>query len=248
MPAHTQSIPRDDPESVGLSGDRLDRIGTALRAEIASGKLPGAVIAIARGGKLAYLEAFGHLDRQAQTPMPSDAIFSIASMTKPIASVAALSLYEEGGMMVNEPVSRYLPQLANMTVATPRAHADAEHVGESVPVRREMTIQDLMRHTAGVTYGNRGESAFFKRYLTSSDEVAAGMTGDEFLKAIAALPLHSEPGSKWDYGFGFDVLGLAIEAVTGQSLAAFLDQRIFKPLGMNDSGFFVPPESAHRFA
>src|SRR4051812_1639176 len=179
MPAHTQAIPRADPESVGLSRERLGRIGTALRSEIASGKLPGAVIAIARRGKLAYLEAFGYLDAQARTPMPADAIFSIASMTKPVMSVAALSLYEEGRMMVNEPVSRYLPQLAKMTVATPRAHADAERVGESVPVRREITVQDLMRHTAGVTYGNRGDSPFFKRYLTSSDEVAEQMTGAE---------------------------------------------------------------------
>src|SRR5690348_5832829 len=111
MPAHTQAMPRAEPESVGLSRERLDRIGAAVTAEIAAGKLPGAVIAIARRGKLAYLASFGHLDRQSETPMPTDAIFSIASMTKPIVSVAALSLYEEGRMMVNEPVSRYLPQL-----------------------------------------------------------------------------------------------------------------------------------------
>ena len=151
-------------------------------------------------------------------------------------------------MMVNEPVAKYLPQLARMRVATPRAHTGAEHVDESVPAQREMTIQDLMRHTAGVTYGNRGSSAFYKSYLTSSDEVAGEMTGPEFLAKLAARPLHFEPGSKWDYGFGFDVLGLAIEAVTGQPLAACLDERIFKPLAMSDSGFVVPPQSAHRFA
>ena len=111
-----------------------------------------------------------------------------------------------------------------------------------------MTIQDLMRHTAGVTYGNRGSTAFYKNYLSSSDEVAEEMTGAVFLEKLANLPLHFEPGSKWDYGFGFDVLGLAIEAVTGQSLAAFLDERIFRPLRMHDSGFVVPPQSAHRLA
>jgi CubicO group peptidase (beta-lactamase class C family) len=248
MRSTSQPIPRVEPTSVGLSRDRLERIGAALQSEIAAGTLPGAVLGIARKGKLAYLEAFGYLDRQAEVPMPVDAVFSIASMTKPMVSVAALSLYEEGRLMVNEPVSKYLPQLVQMQVATPRAHTGPEHIGESVAAQREMTIQDLMRHTAGVTYGNRGSTAFYKNYLSSSDEVAEQMTGPEFLKKLAQLPLHFEPGSKWDYGFGFDVLGLAIEAVSGASLAAFLDQRVFKPLGMNDSGFAVPPQSVHRFA
>lgn len=248
MPSNSPLIPRAEPESVGLPRERLARIGDALRSEVATGKIPGAVLGIARQGKLAYLEPFGYLDRQAEAPMPEDAVFSIASMTKPLVSVAALSLYEEGRLMVNEPVGKYLPQLAHMSVATPRAHTAPEHVRESVPAQREMTIQDLMRHTAGVTYGNRGKTAFCENYLSSSDEVAEQMTGPEFLEKLAALPLHFEPGSKWDYGFGLDVLGLAIEAVSGQSLAAFLDQRIFTPLGMRDSGFLVPPESVHRYA
>jgi CubicO group peptidase (beta-lactamase class C family) len=247
MPS-SQEIPRADPESVGLSSARLENIAAALRADIAAGKLPGAVIAIARRGKVGYFEAFGFLDKQAEVPMPVDAVFSIASMTKPMVSVAALSLYEEGRMMVNEPVSKYLPQLAGMRVATARALSDAEHAGESVAAKREMTIQGLMRHTAGVTYGNRGSSAFYKSYLSSSTEVAEKLTGPEFLKQLAALPLHYEPGSKWDYGFGLDVLGLAIEAVTGRPLAEFLDQRLFRPLGMRDSGFVVPPQNVHRYA
>jgi len=156
--------------------------------------------------------------------------------------VAALSLYEEGRMMVNEPVAKYLPQFAKMKVRGP------EGVVDSVPARRDMTIQDLMRHTAGVTYGNRGSTPFDKSYLTSSSEVAEEMTGPEFLQKLAALPLHFEPGSKWDYGFGLDVLGLAVEAVAGQPLSAFLDERLFKPLGMRDSGFVVPAQQAHRFA
>jgi CubicO group peptidase (beta-lactamase class C family) len=248
MQTPSRAIPRVEPESVGLSRERLNRIGAALRSEIAAGKLPGAVLAIARQGKLAYMEAFGYLDRQAEVPMPVDAVFSIASMTKPIVSVAALSLYEEGRLMVNDPVSKYLPQLARMKVATARAHKSAEYVDEGVAAQREMTIQDLMRHTAGVTYGNRGSSAFYKNYLSGSDEVAEQLDGAEFLKQLAELPLHFEPGSKWDYGFGFDVLGLAIEAVSGQSLSTFLEERIFKPLGMADSGFVVPPQSVHRFA
>jgi len=235
-------IPRTNPESVGLSPHRLERIGAALQADIAGGKLPGAVIAIARHGKLAYLEAFGYLDRQAEVPMPADAIFSIASMTKPLVSVAALSLYEEGRLMVNEPVGKYLPQFTKMRVR------GQEGVADSVPARRDMTIQDLMRHTAGVTYGNRGSTPFDVNYLSSSSDVAEQMTGAEFLKKLAELPLHFEPGSKWDYGFGLDVLGLAIEAVSGRSLGAFLQERLFKPLGMCDSGFVVPAQNVHRFA
>ena len=235
-------IPRTNPESVGLSPHRLERIGAALQADIAGGKLPGAVIAIARHGKLAYLEAFGYLDRQAEVPMPADAIFSIASMTKPLVSVAALSLYEEGRLMVNEPVGKYLPQFAKMRVRGEKGVVD------SVPARRDMTIQDLMRHTAGVTYGNRGSTPFDVNYLSSSSDVAEQMTGTEFLKKLAELPLHFDPGSKWDYGFGLDVLGLAIEAVSGGSLGAFLQERLFKPLGMCDSGFVVPAQNVHRFA
>src|SRR3954452_11123830 len=132
MPTTPPPIPRANPESVGLSPHRLERIGAALQADIAGGKLPGAVIAIVRHGKLAYLEAFGYLDRQAEVPMPADAPFSIASMTKAIVSVAALALYEEGRLLVNEPVSTYLPQFANMTVA----RAD----GPAVPAKRAMTI------------------------------------------------------------------------------------------------------------
>jgi CubicO group peptidase (beta-lactamase class C family) len=240
MQSTSQLIPRAEPQSVGLSRERLDHVGAALRSEVAAGKLPGAVLGIVRHGKLAYLEAFGYLDRQAELRMPVDALFSIASMTKPIVSVAALALYEEGRLLVNEPVSTYLPQFANMTVA----RAD----GPAVPAKRAMTIQDLMRHTAGLTYGSRGSTAHYKNYPSSSTDAAAELTGAEFLKKLAVLPLHFEPGSKWDYGFGLDVLGLAIEAVSGQTLGAFLEERIFKPLGMNDSGFVVPSHEVHRFA
>lgn len=229
--------------SLGFCPQRLQRISAALQTEIAAGRLPGAVLAIARHGKLAFFEAFGHLDQQADVPMPKNAVFSIASMTKPLVSVAALSLYEEGRLLVNEPLGKYLPQLAHMRVATPGGNATG-----SVPARRQMTIQDLMRHTAGLTYGNRGSTEFYKRYLSSSDEVAQQMSGDEFLQKLGQLPLHFHPGSAWDYGFGFDVLGLAIEAITRQSLAAFMSERLFKPLAMVDTGFVVPPADVHRYA
>ena len=239
---HSEHFPRSSAESLGFCSQRLQRVTTALNAEIVAGRLPGAVLAIARHGKCAFFEAFGYLDRQADMPMPKNAVFSIASMTKPLVSVAALALYEEGRLLLNEPVGRYLPQLAHMRVAAPG------DTTESVPARRQMTIQDLMRHTAGLTYGNRGSTEFHKRYLSSSDEVAREMSGDEFLHKLAQLPLHFHPGSAWDYGFGFDVLGLAIEAITGQSLGSFMGQRLFRPLAMVDTGFVVSPREVHRYA
>lgn len=232
-------MPPASVESLGFSPPRLARIGTALRAEIAAGRLPGAVLAIARHGRLVSHEAYGWLDAQSQVPMPRDAVFSIASMTKPLVAAAALSLYEEGRLLVNEPVGRYLPQLAQMQVAAG---------GGSVPAQRPMTVQDLMRHTAGLTYGNRGYAVYENNGLSSSDLVAERMSGEEFLQKLGALPLNFQPGSAWDYGFGFDVLGLAIEAISGQSLANFLQDRLFAPLAMIDSGFVVPPEKSARYA
>jgi CubicO group peptidase (beta-lactamase class C family) len=248
MSANVLPLPPSEPQALGFRPQGFERIRTALNAEIEAGKLPGAVLAIARQGRLAFFEAFGYLDRQAGTPMPVDAIFSIASMTKPLVSVAALALNEEGRMLVNAPVSSYLPQLARLSVARMRASPDGKGVLETVAPEREPTVRDLMRHTAGMTYGNRGNSEWHRGYLSSSDEVAAAMTGGEFLQQLASRPLHYQPGTAWDYGFGLDVLGLAIEAVTGQSLAQFLQERLFAPLAMIDSGFVVPPAAVHRFA
>jgi CubicO group peptidase (beta-lactamase class C family) len=234
-------FPFSEPHALGVSPQRLERIGTAINAEIAAGALPGAVLAIARHGKLCYYEAFGHLDPAARAPMKKDAIFSIASMTKPLASVGALMLCEEGRLMVNEPVARYLPQLARMQVAS-RCDGTA-----TVAPARAMTIEDLMRHTAGLSYG-RGTTALHARYPFSSDVAAANWTGREFLEQLAALPLHYQPGSAWEYGFGFDVLGLAIEAVTGMPLSRYLEARVFGPLGMSDTAFTVPAEKVRRYA
>jgi CubicO group peptidase (beta-lactamase class C family) len=248
MRANALPLPGSDPQTLGFRTQGFERIRAALNAEIANGKLPGAVLAIARHGQIAFFEAFGHLDKDAGAAMPTDAIFSIASMTKPLAAVGALALSEEGRMLVNEPVSTYLPQLARMSVARVRAGENGKGTLERVPLEREATIRDLMRHTAGMTYGNRGSTQWHKSYLTSSDEVAASMTGAEFLEKLGQSPLHYQPGAAWDYGFGLDVLGLAIEAVTGQSLAQFLQERLFGPLSMEDSGFVVAPRNAHRFA
>lgn len=237
-------IPAAEPSSVGFSTKRLERIGASLNREVAEGTLPGATMAIARQGRLAYYEAFGRLDPAAQTPMPKDAIFSIASMTKPLVSVGALMLYEEGRMMVNEPVGKYLPQFAHMRVGLPGCDGSP---AQTVGLEREATIQDLMRHTSGLSYG-RGPTPLHKIYPVGSALSAAKWTGPEFLDRLAALPLHYQPGSAWEYSLGLDVLGLAIEAVAGKPLREYLAERLFEPLCMNDTAFAVPPEHLERYA
>jgi CubicO group peptidase (beta-lactamase class C family) len=233
------SLPIAKPEAVGMSSARLARVGTSLKAEIDGGLYPGAVVAIVRRGKLVYYEAFGSVDKAAGKTMPKDAIFTIASMTKPLTATGALMLYEEGRVLLNDPVGKYLAQIANVVVATPTGVE---------PVHRKPTIQDLMRHTAGFTYGNRGASLLYKNYPQSSNEVADAMTSDAFLKTLGGLPLFYQPGTHWDYSFGMDLTGLTIEAVTKQKLSDYLRERLFTPLGMVDTGFIVPSEKASRFA
>jgi len=238
-------LPLAEAQALGFAPERLPRIAAALNAEIARNTLPGAVLMIARRGKLGYCETFGHLDPAARSAMPVDAMFSIASMTKPLVSVGALMLAEEGRLGINEAVSRYLPQLARMQVNPPQCDGSAG--SPTVAVNRQMTIEDLMRHTAGLSYG-RGEKALYARYPFSSDVAATKWTGREFLDQLAALPLHYQPGSMWEYSLGLDVLGLVIEAVTGIPLAKYLDEKLFRPLQMRDTAFTVPAAATARYA
>lgn len=238
-------LPAAEARALGFAPDRLPRIGAALQAEVGRETLPGAVLMIARRGRLGYCETFGHLDPQSGAVMPADAIFSIASMTKPLVVVGALMLCEEGRMAVNHPVRHYLPQLAGMRVNPPLCEGAPGAPTEAL--RREMTIEDLMRHTAGLSYG-RGEKALYARYPFSSDIASSRWTGPEFLAQLAALPLHYQPGSMWEYSLGLDVLGLAIEAVTGQSLSMYLEERLFAPLRMPDTAFTIPPGKVSRYA
>jgi len=226
-----------------MSSQRLERIGQVLRAEIGQGHLPGAVVAIARKGKLVYHEAFGFLDKAAGIPMPKDAIFNIASMTKPLVAVGALMLYEQGRLLVNDPVGKYLPQLDKMPVAVMQTDTSGRTTMGTEPARRKPTLQDLMRHTAGLTYGIRGNTELHKMYASLSD-----LTGPEFLDHLGKLPLHYQPGTIWDYSLGLDVLGLIIETVTKESLGSYLQQNLFKPLSMFDTGFMVPSQKVGRYA
>ena len=236
-------LPRATPESVGMSSERLARIGTALRADIDKGRIPGAVVAIARKGKLVYFEAFGYLDKAAGTPMTTDAIFNIASMTKPMVTAGALMLFEEGRLPIDDPLSNYLPQFAKMRVAV--MSPDNSAIIDTVPAARQITIQDLMRHTSGIIYGGRGTTAVHKLYPASSSSVASGA---ELLAKLSAAPLLYQPGTVWDYGFSIDLVGLVVERISGQSLGQYLQQRLLNPLGMVDTGFMVPPEKLARYA
>jgi CubicO group peptidase (beta-lactamase class C family) len=238
-------LPLAEPHALGFATDRLPRIAAALKAEIAAEALPGAVLMIARHGKLGYCETFGYIDRAVRTAMPVDAIFSIASMTKPLVTVGALMLCEEGRLAVNEAVGKYLPQLARMQVNPPQCDGSAG--APTVAPDRLMTIEDLMRHTAGLSYG-RGNTPLYKRYPVSSDSASTQWSGAEFLERLAALPLHYQPGSKWEYSFGLDVLGLVVEAVSGMPLGRYLEERVFQPLGMRDTAFTVPPAKTARYA
>jgi CubicO group peptidase (beta-lactamase class C family) len=215
-PALADQLPAASPESVGLSSARLDRLAQAIRRDVEQGRMPGAVVAVARKGKLVYHEAFGFVDKAAARPMPKDAIFALASMTKPMAAVATLMLVEQGDLLLNDPIGKYLPALKDMKVATPRG---------SEPARRQPTLQDMLRHTAGVSYGNRGDTPLHTLYQSRLRN-ADGQTGAQFLEELGKLPLHYQPGTVWDYSYGLDVAALAVEAVTGKRLGQFLQERL----------------------
>jgi CubicO group peptidase (beta-lactamase class C family) len=243
-------LPRARPDALGVSSARLARIGQVLEQDVAGGRMPGAVVAIARRGKLIYYQAFGYLDPGAadKVPMPKDALFSIASMTKPLTGVATLILQEEGKLHLAEPASRYLPALGKMRVAAAEPAPGDSGPVRTVPPRAPISIQDLMRHTAGMAYAWEGTTPLYKLWPGSAAEFAREHDGPGFLAKLETLPLLHHPASVWTYSVSTDVLGLLVEAVARQPLGAFLKTRLFDPLGMVDSGFLVPPDKVKRYA
>jgi CubicO group peptidase (beta-lactamase class C family) len=234
------ALPRAEPESVGLSSARLRRLGEALRRDIDAAQLPGAVVAVARAGKLAHLEAVGYRDPATREPLKNDAVFSIASMTKAMTSTAIMMLVEEGRVLLGDPVSKYLPPLAELKVA--------EAGGGTRAPKQPPTIQDLLRHTSGLTYRDRGTTPAHALYPGSSIWAAEQMGKDEAIAALAKSPLLFDPGSNWEYGFSTDVLGFVVEAVTGKSLGSVLQERLWGPLGMADTSFALPAAKRARYA
>lgn len=241
-----EPVPRAKPEEVGMSSERLALIGKIIDSEVARDQLPGGVLAVARRGKLVHFEAYGYLDKATGTPMRTDAIFNIASMTKPMVAVAGLQLYEQGRLLMNDPLSKYFPKFADMKVAV--MDMKKENILDRVPVTRKITIQDLFRHTSSLVYGGRGTTAVHKLYPEGSTQAAVAMSGAEFLDRLSSLPLLYQPGTVWDYGFGLDVLGLIVESLSEQALDRYLLEQVWKPLGMVDTHFLIPADKAERYA
>jgi CubicO group peptidase (beta-lactamase class C family) len=235
--ARAQPLPPAAPEKAGFSNEGLARIDRFFAREIAANRVPGAVVAIARDGKLVHFKAYGHLNKATGEPMPLDAIFNLASMTKVLTAVGALTLNEEGRLPLKSRLDEYFPQFAHMKVGTDNAEP-----------ARPIFIHDLYRHTSGFTYGARGNTPVHKLYPGGSSGAAAQYTGEEFLAKLASLPLLYQPGTVWDYGFSTDVLGLVVEKVSGKRLNDFLKAAVWDKVKMPDTSFEVPAEKRKRLA
>ena len=224
------------PDRVGMSEERLDRIAELARGYTEAGKLAGVLTMVARDGKVVHVSAVGQRGVEDPRPLPEDALFRIFSMTKPITAVAAMILYEEGKFQLGDPVSKFLPELAELDVLVD---------GERVPAKNVMTMQQLLTHTAGFSYGFNPNDPVDKLYQEVQPLAAKDM--DEFLTRLATLPLKHEPGTQWHYSVAVDVTGAVIERISGQPFGAFLKERLFDPLDMHDTFFRVPADKLDRF-
>ena len=233
---------RAAPQSQGFSPTRLARIGARMQEAVDAGVMVGGQALIARRGQLVYSEVWGQADREKKTPMAEDALYRIYSMTKPITSVALLMLYEEGRFLLSDPVETYLPEFAGLTLLQENGAGEPEPVAP----RRPPTIRDLLRHSAGLSYGVFGDTAVDRRYR-EADLFRAATLG-EFTRRLAQLPLLYEPGTRWHYSVAVDVQGRLVEVIGGLPFGEFLRRRIFAPLGMEDTFFVVPQDKRSRLA
>jgi CubicO group peptidase (beta-lactamase class C family) len=248
-------LPTAAPADVGVG--RLDRMTAFFKADTDAKRIPGAVVMLARDGKVVYHEAFGVRDPATGAPMRKDSIFRMYSMTKPVTGVAVLMLMEEGKIRLSDPISKYLPALKNPKVAVETVDAQGRRVASTVPANREITIQDLMRHTSGITYGagnSAAEQAMTKAGLglqlagAEGGPLSARLTDQQMVEELGKLPLMFQPGASWEYGRSIDVLLALVEVVSGQRADAFMDSRIFKLLGMTDTFFNIPQDKLDRVA
>ncbi|MDB5822825.1 MAG: beta-lactamase family protein [Herminiimonas sp.] len=229
------------------SPERLTRLSEVIQSRIDARHIPGAVMLIEHDGKVVLERALGLRDPASDAPMEMDTIFRIYSMTKPVVSVAIMMLVEAGQLLISDPVSKYLPELTGMQVGVEETAEDGSKRLKLVPAAREMTVQDLLRHTSGLTYGIFGESLVKTLYLEKRIE-RIHTTNADLIRELATVPLAYQPGTLWEYSRSTDVLGGLVERISGASLDVWLDQHILKPLGMKDSGFWVPPAQQHRIA
>ncbi len=241
-------LPVAKPEKVGLSSERLARIDKVIQEYVDRDQIAGAVTLVARHGKIAHLGTYGMANIEADKPMQANTIFRIASMTKPITSVAVMMLYEEGHFLLSDPISKYIPEFKNPQVLVPSSTGDGY---TTVPAKAEITIRQLLSHTSGISYLFFGREYIAELYRKAgiSDGLTQteGTIGDN-VKRLAGLPLFSQPGEAWEYGLSVDVLGYFIEVISGMSLAEFFRERIFKPLRMEDTYFHLPEDKFSRLA
>ncbi len=246
--AAAHPLPRaDSPEAVGLSSKRLQRLTDAFAADVKDGSIPGAVVLVLRHGKVAYLQTFGYRDRVTQSVMQRDSIFRIASMTKPITMVAALMLAEEGKLQLMDPASRYIPQFKQLQVGVEQLDDSGEGTLLLEPSRREITVQDLMRHTSGMTYGIFGDSLVQRAYRTANT-MDDQQTNAELVDKLSKLPLAYQPGSTFEYGMSNDVVGRIVEIAAGMDLNRYVAERIAQPLHMSATTFVLDSKEVPRLA
>ena len=238
----TPSLPHAKPEQIGLSSTRLQRMSDAFKREVDKGTLPGATVMVARRGQIGWFDAIGRQSPDASAPMSRDTIFRIFSMTKPIVSVGIMMLIEDGHFLLSDPVSKFIPEFANQKVGV-------ENNGklDLVPLRRPMTVQDLLRHTSGITYDHTGNGLVQQLYQQSRLR-SRKITNAEHAVMVAGLPLMCQPGAEWNYSRSTDILGRIIEVVSGKSLGAYLTERILAPLQMAETAFHTAEENAGRLA
>jgi CubicO group peptidase (beta-lactamase class C family) len=234
----------------GMSRERLARIRPAMKREIERGMFPGAVTLVARKGQIVHQEAHGFLDAAKTKPMTADAVFMLASMTKPITSVATMMMAEEGLLKLGDPISNWLPELKDMKVEVRRAGPDGQATSEDVKAERPITVQDLLRHTSGFFYASSVRSARLKELYEKANIEGreADITGDEMLKQLGEIPLAHQPGTTFEYSISTDVLGLLLERVAKMPLDRIFKERILDPLGMKETGWFVPQDKVARLA
>ena len=238
----TPSLPHARPEQIGLSSTRLQRMSDAFKREVDKGTLPGATVMVARRGQIGWFDAIGRQAPDASAPMAHDTIFRIFSMTKPIVSVGIMMLIEDGHFLLSDPVAKFIPEFADQKVGV-------ENNGklDLVPLQRPMTVQDLLRHTSGITYDHTGNGLVQQLYQQSRLR-SRKLTNAEHAAMVAGLPLMCQPGAEWNYSRSTDILGRIIEVVSGKSLGAYLAERILAPVQMAETAFHTDEENAGRLA
>jgi CubicO group peptidase (beta-lactamase class C family) len=248
IPLNARALPTASPEQVGLSKERLARIGQALNGQIEARSFPGAAALIARKGRIAYFETFGQLDPKTGAPMTKDAIFRLYSMTKPFTSVAAMMLVEDGRLRLTDPVATYLPQLAKLDVVVQGTDTNGKPTYTVVAAERPVTVYDLLRHTSGLVYGGFTPNEYLKEVYAKENVNWSGVTPAEQIAALAKVPLARQPGTMWEYGLSTDVVGRVVESISGVSLGRFLEERLFRPLAMTDTTFLLRADKIKRLA